>query len=454
MTSPVNLPPRLSGSEIRSANGPLAVAERPVELAGPTPAPTRRIVARGEARWAPAWRAALSAFLLSRFVVLLGGWAGAMQLVRMEPARHGGLLVESAMLWDGTWYWRVMKQGYFLGDANTAPDLAFCPFFPLVLHGVTGLLDGLGIHAGDPVYGNFVLAGLLVSNGSFLLALVLLWRLIRQDNTAAVADRTLLLLGIFPTALFWSVIYTESLFFLMVVGVFWLARREQWLAAAALAGLAGITRWQGILLGAVILVEYLWRWGVLAPGGRGRLRAALRPDLLWLAVVPLPLLSFLRYLGSTFGDPLIFIKVEQQGWGHGLAFFPQVWLDGVGMLIQSWQNVPPAFDAVLNWGGGQRLYLYQDLGLSALFAGLAVWAAWRRALRPSDLLWLALGVIFPLSLGTTMGLARYLLQLWPGFLLLARLMAGRPRLERGWLIASSALLAVTTYLWASAHWID
>ena len=150
----------------------------------------------------------------------------------------------------------------------------------------------------------------------------------------------------------------------------------------------------------------------------------------------------------------IFLEAEQKGWLHTSTFFPQVWLDYFGLLLQSWGTTTPATDPALGWGGGQRLYLYQDLGFSLLFAALAAWAAWRRSLRPSELAWLALGVIFPLSLGTTIGVARYMLPLWPAFLLLARGLAPRPVLERGWLLASAGLLAATTYFWASGHWMD
>src|SRR2546430_427309 len=120
---------------------------------------------------------ALAAFLVSRIVVLLSAWAGLQQLLQGDPTRSKGLLAEGALMWDGAWYWQVMTRGYYRGDAQTGSDLAFCPFFPLLLRGLTGALNWLGIQIGDPVYGNFVLAGLLVSNLSFLAALVLLWRL-------------------------------------------------------------------------------------------------------------------------------------------------------------------------------------------------------------------------------------------------------------------------------------
>jgi hypothetical protein len=422
MTSPASPPPQLSGS-----SPPLG--------------------------WARAGQAALVAFLASRLIVLLGAWIGVQQLVAADPTRTKGLLVEGALMWDATWYWRVVSRGYYLWTPQDGSNLAFCPLYPLILRGLTGALTALGIHVGDPTYGNFVLAGLLVSNLSFIAALVLLWRLIAADHGSAVADCALFLIAVFPTALFWSAIYTESLFLLLVVAVFWFARREQWALAALMAGLAGVTRWVGLLLVVVILLEYLGRRET-AGAPWARLRAAVRPGILSLAIVPVPFLLYLWWLQARFGDPLVFLEAEQKGWLHTSTFFPQVWLDYFGLLLQSWGTTTPATDPALGWGGGQRLYLYQDLGFSLLFAALAAWAAWRRSLRPSELAWLALGVIFPLSLGTTIGVARYILPLWPAFLLLARGLAPRPLLERGWLLASAGLLAATTYFWASGHWMD
>jgi len=53
-----------------------------------------------------------------------------------------------------------------------------------------------------------------------------------------------------------------------------------------------------------------------------------------------------------------------------------------------------------------------------------------------------------------MGIARYLLPLWPAFVLLALILERRPGLARGWWVASTGLLALTTYLWASGRWMD
>ncbi len=446
MTSPASPPPPSSGSSATAVLSPPGPAARPVApAADPAPLP---------GSWRRAAAAAIGAFAVSRFVVLLAAWAGLSQLIAADPSRTKGLLAEGALMWDGAWYWRVVTQGYYLGDAQTGSNLAFCPLYPLLIRGLTDGLAALGIHVGDPVYGNFVLAGLLVSNLSFLAALVLLWRLVRRDYSATVADSAVLLLAVFPTALYWSAIYTESLFLLLVVGCFWGLRTQRWALAAACAALAAVTRWPGVLLGPVILVAYFTRPGVAEAAG-ARVRAIFRPSVLWLGLVPLPFLAYLAYLRTTFGDPFVFMHVEQVGWGHvPNLFFPQTWLDTAGRVINSWRTAAPAADPILHWGGGQRIYAYQDLALTALFAGLAIWAAWRRLLAPAALTWLALGVIFPLWTGTTMGIARYLLPLWPAFVLLAVILERRPGLARGWWVASTGLLALTTYLWASGRWMD
>ena len=240
---------------------------------------------------------------------------------------------------------------------------------------------------------------------------------------------------------------------LLVVAVFWFARREQWALAALMAGLAGITPLGRAAAGRRHPAGVSPARREATGAAWARLRAALRPSVLSLAIVPVPFLLYLWWLQARFGEPLVFLEAEQKGWLHTSTFFPQVWLDYFGLLLQSWGTTRRPRIRALGWGGGQRLYLYQDWASASCFAALAAWAAWRRSLRPSELAWLALGVIFPLSLGTTIGVARYILPLWPAFLLLARGLAPRPVLERGWLLASAGLLAATTYFWASGHWI-
>src|SRR5207237_10280231 len=110
----------------------------------------------------------------------------------------------------------------------------------------------------------------------------------------------ILLLSTYPFALFYSVVYTESLFLFLTVGAFY-AMRRRYLLLAALAGFAaGLTRPNGFWLAVPLL--WLATTGAEGRGGRGgrggrdvpAIRAALAP----LAGVAM----FSEYLSLRLGD--------------------------------------------------------------------------------------------------------------------------------------------------------
>jgi hypothetical protein len=144
-------------------------------------------------------------------------------------------LVEPLRLWDGLWYKLIAEQGY-PGSVQSA-KAAFWPLFPWVMD-YGSRLTGWSV---DTV-------GYLVSNLAFAGALVLLYRLVALDFDAAVARRTLWAIALFPTALFFSAVYTESLFLLLVVGALLAARLGRWWIAGLVGALAALTRSYGVLL--------------------------------------------------------------------------------------------------------------------------------------------------------------------------------------------------------------
>ncbi|HXJ65541.1 MAG TPA: hypothetical protein VNN79_17435, partial [Actinomycetota bacterium] len=88
---------------------------------------------------------------------------------------------------DGLWFLRIADGGYAAGDGSAA----FFPLYPLAIRAVSWLLGGHPLPA-----------SLLVSNLSFLGALIVLYRLTAREISVGAARTTVLLLALFPTSFF------------------------------------------------------------------------------------------------------------------------------------------------------------------------------------------------------------------------------------------------------------
>ncbi len=153
----------------------------------------------------------------------------------------GNLIVEPLRHWDGLWYALIATEGY--GGTTETARAAFWPLYPWLM--------SLGQQmTGWPVE----VVGYVISNLAFAGALILLYRLVRLDFDLQVARRALWALALFPTALFFTAVYTESLFLMLVVGALLAARQGHWLAAGLVGALAALTRSYGVLLGLPFLV--------------------------------------------------------------------------------------------------------------------------------------------------------------------------------------------------------
>ncbi|MDQ2807931.1 MAG: hypothetical protein M3Z04_13640 [Chloroflexota bacterium] len=411
---------------------------------GTMPRPSRRVLS-----------VVCGAFLVTRVITVLAGSLG----LRQQPGATspGNLWVAAGRLWDGGWYMSLARDGYQAIRVRDGGPLAFPPLLPVLVRALAAGLRALGIKAGGTDEGTVALAGLLISNVAFGLALVVVWYLVWRDHPAAVADRTVWLLAAFPLGVFWSAVYTESLFLLLTVSCVLAARQGQWPSAGLLGALAVLTRWPGILLLAVLLTEWVAQARVPSPGGLAGTRIALTARagraLGWIGLLPLTLGSYMGYLQIRFGNGFGMIQAHAAGWREGLSFFPGTYSEGVSRLWQHLTQMGTERELVRHWGRGSSVYMWLDLGLPLLFAGLGV-LGWRRAwLRPSDLLWLGLGISFALSWNTTLSVGRYMMPLWPALIVGARLCVAHPALERIWLAGAGTLLALTAYLFAHWQWI-
>jgi hypothetical protein len=397
-------------------------------------------------------QAAVAPFVVTRAAIGLAAWLGAAALPRRY---HQGLFTEVALGWDGAWYAGIARDGYSVPPTG-ASNLAFPPLLPLLTGLLGRFLHLLGLDVGDPAWGPWALAGVLISNTAFFAALVVIWHLVRRDQDAVVADWTLWLVAAGPLSIFWSLLYTESLFLLLAASCIWAARQGRWLLAGVCGALALLTRWAGVVLIVVMLVEWLAsrrkQAGITAaPPDWQR---APGPGLAggWIALAPLSLAGYLLYVQATFNNLWIVLQARTY-LGQQLSFFPLTYATGISRLWQSLTQTGPERDLVLQIGYGNSLYMWLDLGLPLLFTGLGI-LGWRcRWLRPGDLALLGLGIIFALSFSTTFSVARYMMVLWPTLIVVGRLSVRYPTLGRAWLVGSTCLMALTAFLFANERWI-
>lgn len=158
--------------------------------------------------------------------------------------------------WDSAHYLYLSEVGYHQGE----PSCAFYPLWPLLVRWCSPLFGG-----------NDVLAGTILANVLSLVAWVLFYRLVARRCGRTAANWSLAFLIAFPGALFFQFNYTESLFLLLTLVLWWGLIEQRfwwsWMAAALLPTTRGI--------GVFAVLPIAWHALIAA-------RPALRLRLPWL----------------------------------------------------------------------------------------------------------------------------------------------------------------------------
>jgi hypothetical protein len=394
--------------------------------------------------WRIAWTTRLAVLLVAVFAALSfgpasGGLAEENAQKFDDPALTGALadpLLAPLARWDAVWYLRIARSGYGGSEARAA----FFPLYPLL---VRALAVPLG---GSPAA--LLAAAYLVALGAFVGALTLLHRLVSLELGRPLARPALLLLSVFPAAVFFGAPYAESLFLLLAAGAFFYARVDRWAWAGACAAGAAATRSAGILL--LVPLAILW-WSSRARRPR---------DAGWLLLAPLGLAAYVLLLGLAEADALRFLDI-QDAWSRELVFPP----------AGAWDGLTAAWDGVRQLLSGQREVVYFEaaagdpfriaatnimLFATLIFAVVACVGVFRR-LPAAYGTWVAISLLLPLTFPVKpqplMSLPRFVSVLFPIFMWLALWCEERRATDRA--VALSALgLGLVTAQYASWHWIS
>jgi hypothetical protein len=323
--------------------------------------------------------------------------------------------------WDTGFYVSIAEEGYKL-EGVELPSVAFFPLLPILMRAATAV----GVDA--------VLAGILISHLALLGAALLFYRWAEQGWGERVAERALWYLLIFPTSLFGSAIYTESLFLLLAIGALERARGGHWLTAGVLGALSSATRLHGVVVAAMLVVVW-WEERRRRPGevpATGVLAGLLAPTGLAL---------FMTHLWLRFGNPLAFADAAA-AWGRvpkpPLVTMKEVFVEPAGGWL-----------AALAAG---TIHLDNWIDFLAVMAFLALGCFLLAERRWAEGLFVVLGVSLSFGSGLLMSQRRYVWVLFPVFVLLA-VWGERPWVDRVVTAGSLTLLALFTALFANGFWV-
>lgn len=367
-------------------------------------------------------------FVVTRIAILIVAEIAAL-VVGQRPGIHYAASTNPALAvwgrWDAEHYLKIATDGY------SGTEMAFFPLYPLLIRGVGALT------------GNHLVAGLLISNIASFFSLLFFYKLVEHQYDRAVAHRATFYISIFPTAVFFSAVYSESLFLALTVASFYYIRERKWLTAGILGFFAALTRVEGVLLAVPFLIEWLIVVFTSGPSPFESLRntlkhplAALVRPVAGLLLVPLGLLSYMAYLWVLRGDPLYFSHVQAH-WGRHLAYPWESVAHSVKILTQS--HVPQAIaDSGL------------EVAFTALMVAVLIAGFWR--LRPSYSVYMALSILIPMSTSSLMSMPRFALVLFPMFVMFA-LWGARPSVNNAIVAFSLPILGLYTVLFADWYWV-
>jgi len=322
--------------------------------------------------------------------------------------RIGYLGISPWANFDGVRYLSIAQNGY-------VSEAVFFPLFPFLTK-LFGILFG----------GNYLWAGMIVSNMAFALAVILFYKLIRLDGDAKRGKEAILWLLLFPASFFFGAVYSEGLFFLLLIASFYFAQKKQWGLAMIAAFFLCVTRLIGVFIIPALIYEYFSEnkkinWGFFT--------------------IPLGLVGYALFNLIKWGDLLYFVHAHSElNNGRSVSsiiLFPQTIYRYIKILLSLPANVFEWQIALL------------ELVMFCLVLYL-LYSAWRNKVRLSYLIFSALAFLMPASSGTFSGLPRYVAILFPIYLAITY----QPKIIKGvWAIISFALLSILTMFFLRGYFV-
>ena len=362
-------------------------------------------------------------YFLSRLIIFLLSIA-AINLFSFNPTYpywqsdlqpYASRYVWSWGAFDGAHYIRLARDGY-----KSAFTEAFFPFYPFIIRLLNILVD------------NYLIAGLLISNICFILFLVILYKILKKQFCIEVAQETIKLYVFFPTSFLLNSLYTEPLFLLLTILSFYFLINRKWLFSSLFSGLSTATRLVGISVGGAIIAKWLKEYKI------NNIKILIR-GIVYSCTSFLGIFFYMFFLNNKFAYPFAFFNAMALWQKDKPVFFFQTFFRYLKMLFDF--SLPfETYFVVLFEFITALLFLYLFIiGFSKLKIYYIVYSF--------------IAFILSISSGTFSSLPRYVLSLFPLFVVLAILLNKNKKLKCIYYIFSTLFLTISVILFIKGNFI-
>lgn len=226
-------------------------------------------------------------------------------------------LVNLFSRWDAGWYMIIAQFGYPVGNNPINIAWAWFPLYPITMR-----IMSVPFSTILPPAQAVALAGFLVSNVLFFVTLFIFFKLsetiLGNKRLALVSS---LFFAFWPGSLFYSCVYSESLFMTFAIGAFYLLEKERMWSATLLGFLAGLTRANGFLVAIPFLTRSIEKRSLTSAFKSFLVCSSYLLFTLFGYVMtgafPIREIVFDQYWGKM---PLLFVQLFQSGIGYGLLY--------------------------------------------------------------------------------------------------------------------------------------
>lgn len=314
---------------------------------------------------------------------------------------------------DGVHYLGIAKEGYAAQFTQ-----AFFPFYPILIK-IFSFLTFSNLFT-EKI--SLFISAVLISNASFLFGLLVFYKLLKANYSEKTSFWSVIFILSFPTSFFFGSIYTEGLFFLLMVSTFYLVEKNHPVLAAIIGSVAALTR----LIGSFLAVAFV---------SSGR---SLR-NYLYASLVPVGLIIYMAYLQFEFQNPVYFLT-SQSAFGQDRA---------TQNIILLPQVIYRYFKILTTTSGLTFTNALFEL-LCTVFAFTLLFISFKKV-KYSWVIFSLISIVTPTFTGTLASMPRYVLMAFPIFISLALIKS--PKIKALILTVFVILGAVTLALFSQGYWV-